>query len=207
MTVLAKSELEDLLKKKDIVVTPLLNQRQVQDSSIDVRLGNEFIVIRKTRLSSLDLRDRETFSQQLHGYQVRTRIEYGREFVLHPGQLVLGATLEYIRLAPNLAAYVIGKSSWGRMGLIIATATAIAPGYCGTPTLEIVNLGEIPLTVCPGLRIAQLVFHKCDGTGKYEGNYAYTTGPGFSRVCEDPELDFWLDAVRYRKTTKPPSNS
>jgi dCTP deaminase len=143
MSVLAKSVLEDLLKKKDIVITPLLDQDQIQDSSIDVRLGNEFIVIRKTRLTSLDLRrDRETFSQQLHGYQVRTRIEYGKEFVLHPGQLVLGATLEYIRLPSNVAAYVIGKSSWGRMGLIIATATAIAPGYCGTPTLEIVLVSQ-----------------------------------------------------------------
>jgi len=204
MSILAKSVLKDLLKNKDIVITPLLDQDQIQDSSIDVRLGNEFIVIRKTRLSSLDLRrDREIFSQQLHGYQVRTRIEYGKEFVLHPGQLVLGATLEYIRLPSNVAAYVIGKSSWGRMGLIIATATAIAPGYCGTPTLEIVNLGEIPLTVCPGLRIAQLVLHRCEGTGEYKGKYGYTTGPGFSRVCQDPELDFWLNAVEYKRTAKP----
>jgi dCTP deaminase len=204
MSVLGKDVLWDSIKKREIVVTPLLDPDQVQDSSIDVRLGNEFIVIRKTRLSSLDLGNRDKFSQQLHRYQARTRIEYGKEFILHPGQLILGATLEYIRLPNNVAAYVIGKSSWGRMGLIIATATAVAPGYCGTPTLEIVNLGEIPLSVHPGLRIAQLVLHKCDGQGGYGGKYRYTTGPGFSRVCEDPELDFWLDPLAYRREDDAP---
>lgn len=191
MSILCKDKLWDLLVKKDLIVTPMLDPEQVQDSSIDVRLGNEFIVIEKTRLSSLNLADRSAFSQQLHKYQTRTRIEYGKEFVLHPGQFVLGATLEYMLLPHNLAAYVIGRSSWGRLGLVIATATAIAPGYCGTPTLEIVNLGELPITVFPGLRIAQLVFHSCEGKGDYKGKYNHTTGPGFSRICEDPELDFW----------------
>ena len=194
MSILAKDKLLMLLNKKVLVVTPLLNPEQVQDSSIDVRLGNEFIVIRKTRLSCLDLKKRDVFGQQLHRYQARTRIEFGKEVILHPGQLVLGATLEYIRLPDNLAAYVIGRSSWGRMGLVIATATAIAPGYCGTPTLEIVNLGEVPIPVYPGLRIAQLVFHKTEGHGTYTGKYAGTTGPGFSRIYEDPELDFWCGA-------------
>ena len=197
MSVLGRDAIHDLLANRTLVVTPLLQPDQIQDASIDVRLGNEFIVIRKTRISSLSFekKNRETFGRQLHKYQTRTRIEYGEGFVLHPGQLVLGSTLEYIRLPADIAAYVIGKSSWGRMGLIIATATAVAPGYCGTPTLEIINLGEIPLMVHPGLRIAQLVLHRCEGARPYEGRYAYTTGPGFSRICEDPELDFWLDPI------------
>jgi dCTP deaminase len=191
MSIILGESLWDLLKNRHLVVTPLLDRTQVQPSSIDVRLGNEFIVIRKTRLSSIDLREGARLARQIHRYQTRTRIEYGKGFVLQPGQLILGATLEYLKLPHNVSAYVIGRSSWGRMGLVIATATAIAPGYHGSPTLEIVNLGEIPISVYPGVRIAQLVFHKGEGEGAYQGGFNYSTGPGFSNAFTDPELEFW----------------
>lgn len=196
MSVILGKELWKLLGSKALVVTPLLNKAQVGASSIDVRLGNEFLMIRKTRLPSIALEDRSRIWAELHRYQSRIRIRYGEAVVLHPGQLVLGATLEYLRMPPNVAAYVIGRSSWGRMGLVIATATAVGPEYCGSPTLEIVNLGEVPLSIYPGVRIAQLVFHDGKGEGAYTGGFNYATGPGFSRICEDSELEFWCDTVK-----------
>ena len=196
MSVLMGDSLWGLLKDKTLVVTPLLNRKQVGASSIDIRLGNEFIMVRKTRLSGIDLADRSRLWAELRKYQARTRIRYGEAVVLHPGQLVLGASLEYLLLPNDVGAYVIGRSSWGRMGLVIATATAVGPGYCGSPTLEIVNLGELPLSVYPGVRIAQLVFHRGEGKGVYIGGFNYATGPGFSRVFEDPELDFWCQSVQ-----------
>ena len=66
-------------------------------------------------------------------------------------------------------AYVIGRSSWGRLGLVIATATMIQPGFHGTITLELTNVGNVPLVLLPGTRIAQLVFHH---VGANEGNHA-----------------------------------
>jgi deoxycytidine triphosphate deaminase len=75
---------------------------------------------------------------------------------LHPGQFVLGETLEWIRLPKNLVAFVIGKSTWGRDGLIIATAIGVHPNFSGILTLEISNVGEIPIYLYPGLAIAQL---------------------------------------------------
>lgn len=80
----------------------------------------------------------------------------GDYFVLHPRQFVLGETLEWIHLPADLAAFVTSRSSWGRDGLIIATATGVHPGYSGILTLELTNLGEIPLRLYPGLSVAQL---------------------------------------------------
>ena len=69
---------------------------------------------------------------------------------------MLGVTIEWFRLPENRAAYVIGRSSWGRHGLIIATATGVHPGFTGCLTLELSNIGEIPITIQPGTAICQL---------------------------------------------------
>lgn len=197
MTVLCREKIWEALRRSDpaerLVVTPLLDPAtQVGPASVDVRLGNEFILVRKTRLSGVGLGSRADFAQQIQNYQTRFRLGYRQELVLHPGQLLLSATLEYISVPADLMCYVIGRSSWGRLGLIIATATAVAPGYRGSPTLEIVNIGEVPLTVYPGVRIAQLVFHKSMGQGAYSGRHASATGPEFTKIHQDTDLDFWL---------------
>ena len=88
--------------------------------------------------------------------------------------------------------YIIGRSSWGRIGLIIATAIFINPGYAGVITLELTNVGDVPLILYPGLRIAQITFHKCDY--KFEGEdiqkskYFGSTGPSFSEIYLDEDL-------------------
>ena len=91
---------------------------------------------------------------------------------------------------------MIGRSSWGRLGLIIATATAVSPCFKGSITLELVNLGEAPLVLYPGVRIAQLVVHTVEGIGTYEGRYTCPTGPEFSRIYLDKEMVFWGDQLR-----------
>ncbi|MCA9052009.1 MAG: dCTP deaminase, partial [Planctomycetaceae bacterium] len=83
-------------------------------------------------------------------------------FILHPRQFVLAVTLEWIRLPSNLAGYVVGRSSWGRHGLIIATATGVHPGFTGCLTLELTNVGEIPITIKPGTTICQVFLHTVD---------------------------------------------
>jgi dCTP deaminase len=87
-------------------------------------------------------------------------VPFEKGFILHPRAFVLGVTLEWIRLPYNRAAYVTGRSSWGRHGLIIATATGIHPGFTGCITLELTNVGEIPITVKPGTHICQLFIHQ-----------------------------------------------
>lgn len=174
-----------------IDVTPLLSHRQIADGAVDVRLGNEFIVIRKTAFPGLDVGQKGVISRQMGQYQERHKIDFGSQFVLHPNDLVLGSTLEYISLPEDVFAYVLSRSSWGRLGLLIATATAVNPGYKGCLTLELINLGEVPIVVYPGLPVAQLIFHPAQG-GKYEGRYTCPTGPGFSAVHQDiVENAFW----------------
>lgn len=86
----------------------------------------------------------------------------GDYLVVHPHQFVLAQTLEYVRLPRFLMAYVVGRSTWGRLGLITATAIGVHPLFSGNLTLEIRNLGETPLRLYPGESIAQLFFHSVD---------------------------------------------
>ncbi|MEW6418169.1 MAG: dCTP deaminase [Nitrospirota bacterium] len=190
--VLSEAELLDFIKSGRLVITPLLDNKQINRASIDVRLGNEFIVMKQTALSGLDVKEYEKLGQEIRQYQDKIRIRFKEPFVLHPQQFVLGSTLEYISLPRNLIAYVIGRSSWGRLGLVIATATFVDPGFKGTITLELVNLGSVPITLYPCVRIAQLVFHKLDKKVEpYSGKYEISTGPQFSKVYADNELS-WL---------------
>ena len=89
-------------------------------------------------------------------------VPFGDDFYLHPNTFVLGITLEWVFLPKNLSAYVIGKSSLGRRGLIIATATGVHPTFTGCLTLELTNVGEIPIAIKPGTKICQLFIHQVE---------------------------------------------
>ncbi|MCU1301370.1 MAG: dCTP deaminase [Candidatus Sulfotelmatobacter sp.] len=141
-----------------LVISPLLNadkQLKPGQASVDVRLGQRFYVPLRTKLSKLD-RLSPDHQKDLQRYKDETFVPLGSHFVIHPGQFVLGETLEWIHLPANLTAYVVGKSTWGRDGLIIATAIGVHPNFSGILTLEISNVGEIPIYLYPGFSIAQL---------------------------------------------------
>ena len=175
-----------------LIITPLLDtELQVKAASVDVRLGHESIVLRRSSVERVDPSDLKNWSANLFKTQERVRIARGHEFVLHPGQLILGGTLEYIALPDDLFASIEGRSSWGRLGLIIATASSIAPGFKGTITLELVNDGEVPLALYPGVRLAQLVLHQTQGRAEYEGKYHCPTGPQFTRLQRDEDIGWW----------------
>jgi len=144
--------------KNRLIITPILDRaRQINPdaASIDVRLGQKFVIPKRTKVSHLDHLD-EDHDRRIDLYKDESFVPVGDHFILHPRQFVLGETLEWIHLPLDLSAYVIGRSSWGRDGLIIATATGIHPAYSGIITLEISNVGEIPIYLYPGITIAQL---------------------------------------------------
>jgi len=177
--------------KKRIVITPLIKKTQIGHGIVDLRLGTEFILTKKTRFSNLNVID-NNLSHNIKKYQERVILNIKDNLVLHPNQFILGSTLEYIKLPDDIMGYIIGRSSWGRLGLIIATATLINPKFAGVITLELTNVGEVPINLFPGLRIAQLTLHKCylrnlsksDEKGKYFGS----TSPNFSRIYEDSDI-------------------
>ena len=238
MAILSAEQIRDRLfnrnKDRRLIITPLLdfeNQIQNKNCSLDIRLGTEFIVTRRTKYATLNVfasftdapseRDPETFGlrfgqgtatieRDIERFQEKSYVNFGQEIVIHPNQLLLGSTLEYFRFPMDLAAYVIGRSSWGRLGLIIATATVVHPGFTGVLTLEIVNVGETPITLCPGIRIGQLVFHEVEQDIQsirfkdvYNAKYVATTGPGFSMIYKDRDIETLKTCGRLLSSKKP----
>jgi dCTP deaminase len=181
--------------ERRLVVTPLLSAGQVRGGSVDVRLGTEFILLRRSARGPID----PLLAEGGQGdFQERVRVPIGQRMILHPNQLVLGATLEFLQVPTDLMAYVIGRSSWGRLGLIVATAIMVQPGFRGSLTLELANLGDTPVYLYPGTRVAQLVFHTLEGdTRGYTeaaAKYVGPVGPEFSKLSDDPD---WVVLSRW----------
>jgi dCTP deaminase len=129
----------------------------VQPASVDLRLGSSFRVFHNHRAAAIDLRDPPT--------NLTEHVPLGPDepFVIHPGEFVLGVTEEWVSLPDDVVARIEGKSSLGRLGLIVhATAGFVDPGFAGTLTLEITNLTRIPIKLWAGLPIAQLSFMQLD---------------------------------------------
>jgi dCTP deaminase len=166
MAVLGGNEISARLKhpvlKERLVVAPLLvpsEQLRDDQASIDIRLGFEFALVSPSVSGSIDEFSDEKLSRLSTDLYRKEYVPLGKSLVIHPHQFILAATLEYIRLPSDLMSYVIGRSTWGRLGLIVATAVGIQPGFAGTLALELRNLGETPLTLYPGQTIGQLFFH------------------------------------------------
>jgi len=183
-----------------LVIVPMLNEaEQIKGYSVDLRLGSEFILPVRSRFPVLDPDKGAPNSRYASGdverYQERVYRPYGQPFVLNPGELVLGCTLEYIQLPANMTGYITGRSSWGRLGLNIATAIAVAPGYSGVLTLELVNHSNAPLMLYPGTRIASLnlsILPKQVGTyvGRSISKYRFPTYVEYSKIRDDKD---WTD--------------
>jgi len=178
---------------KGLVITPLVfPSDQIKNGAIDVRLGNEFIIGKRIMFDTIDPGDKiKNLDVIIKQYQEKIYVELGDKIILHPHQFILGSTLEHVKLPNDLLAYVLGRSSWGRLGLIIATATVVNPGYSGAITLELTNIGEAPITLYPGSRIAQLVFHPVNPSKSEseESKYELSVGPEFSKIYKDKEWD------------------
>lgn len=156
--------------KRRLIISPLLEQSQAKagQASIDVRLGFDFRFVTASSFGFIsEFANEESQQASFHEFYRPEYVPFGGNIVIHPHQFILAQTLEYIRLPPDLMAYVVGRSTWGRMGLIVATAVGIHPGFAGNLTLELRNLGETPLKLFPGQTIAQLFFHNVvDERGK-----------------------------------------
>lgn len=171
------------LGKERLVVRPLM--QRPKGAAFDLRLGNRFIIFHRTSTASFDPLSIKDDPRML---QVYTELAWSEQFILHPHELVLGATLEYLVLPDDLTAQVVTRSSYGRLGLLSATAVQVHPNFHGCLTLELVNLSTLPLALTPGERIAQLVLTKtAEATPPGDEKYSYPTGPEFSRVRDDIE--------------------
>jgi dCTP deaminase len=129
----------------------------VQPASVDLRLGSSFRVFHNHRITAVDLGDPPSELTE------QVTIEDGGTFVIHPGEFCLGRTEEWVELPDDVVARIEGKSSLGRLGLVVhATAGFCDPGWKGTLTLELANFNSVPIILRPGLPIAQLSFMTLD---------------------------------------------
>jgi dCTP deaminase len=160
------NELQDPPRPGDpLIITPMPDLDELRKSgsaALNMRLGCWFLACRQTQIGLLDIYDNAADLPSEASLTKSYYVPFGEAFVLHPRSFVLGVTLEWIRLPGDRAAYVVGRSSWGRYGLIIATATGVHPGFTGCLTLELSNIGEVPIRVKPGTQICQIFLHKVE---------------------------------------------
>ena len=185
--VLSDHTIKTLLAEGKIIVEPL-GEGCIQPASVDVHLDKHILVFRNSRRPFIDVREDLSDLTEME--------EIGdRPFMLHPGEFVLGSTLETIELPDDLVARLEGKSSLGRIGLLIhSTAGYVDPGWKGHLTLELSNVANLPITLYCGMKIGQLSFlqlstpadspYGSPGLGsKYQGQ----TVPTASRAYRDFE--------------------
>ncbi len=155
-SVLSDGTILELIAAGRIEVDPW-DPNMVQPASIDLRLGDSFRVFHNHRVAAIDLRNPpENLTEAVV-------VPEGEPFVIHPGEFCLGRTLEWVRIPDDIVARIEGKSSLGRLGLIVhATAGFCDPGFQGTLTLELNNLTRVPIMLYPNLPIAQLSFMTLD---------------------------------------------
>ena len=186
--VLSDATIARLLAEGRIEIDPY-DSGLLQPSSVDVRVDRLFRVFHNNRYPYIDVKVEQEELTEL------VEVDEGRHFVLHPGEFVLGSTLERVRLPDDLVARLDGKSSLGRLGLLIhSTAGFIDPGWDGHVTLELSNVANLPITIYPGMKIGQLSFMELSepaaapyGSGAIGSKYQGQKGPTPSRYYKNFE--------------------
>ncbi|HKJ56032.1 MAG TPA: dCTP deaminase [Nitriliruptoraceae bacterium] len=147
-----------------------LGEDAVQASSVDVRVDNGFRVFANHRHPYIDVTREQPELTEL------IEVPADEPFILHPGEFVLGSTLESVALPDDLVARLEGKSSLGRLGLLIhSTAGFIDAGFEGHVTLELSNVATLPIAIHPGMKIGQFAFFELDGPAEHPYGSAGTT--------------------------------
>lgn len=164
---------------------------QLGSCSLDLRLGNEFGVFEHNKFPFVDIHD----PLQPQHITKETSVANDEAFVLHPGAFVLAVTVERLELADDIVARLEGRSSLGRLGIVVhATASIIDPGWRGRVVLELANHGAMPVALYPGMRVCSLTFEPVSTPvdmpywKKKQAKYADQQGPTPSRISDDPEV-------------------
>lgn len=186
VVILSDRSIREQLTAGRIIIEPY-DDACVQPSSVDVKLANLFRVFRNHTAGVIDVK------QDMTGLTELVEIPADGVFMLHPGEFVLGSTLERIAVPDDLVARIEGKSSLGRLGLLIhSTAGFIDAGFDGHVTLELANVASLPITLYPGMKIGQVSFmmmttaaDKPYGSGARGSKYHGQRGPTPSRYFEN----------------------
>ena len=193
MAVLSDRDIFERLKKGDLKIDSPRGdiKLDVHASSVDFRLGNVFKLYEHSKLAIIDPIKKDATSKAIRTIE----IPKDEPFIIQPGEFVLGVTEEVVTVPDDLVVRVEGRSSLGRLGIIVhATAGYVDPGFSGTITLEISNINRLPIALYPGMRICQIAIEEMTSpvlepyskksTSKYQGQVL----PEESRLDLDPEF-------------------
>ena len=186
--ILSDVDIRKALSSGDIGIEPF-DESAVQPSSVDLRVDHYFRTFHNHRHSFIDVR------RPMDDLTELVEVAASEAFILHPGEFVLGSTLEYVRLPDDLVARLEGKSSLGRLGLLIhSTAGYVDPGFEGHLTLELSNVANLPITIYPGMKIGQISFFTLSspaenpyGSGSVGSKYQGQRGPTPSKYYKNFE--------------------
>lgn len=181
--ILSDRDLLREIKAGNLVIKPF-NIKHIQPSSIDLLLGFEFRTFKNTHRAYIDVRE------PVFDYMEKIVIKKDEPLIIHPREFILGTSIETIKIPSHLLARLDGKSSIGRLGLIVhATAGFIDPGFEGQITYEMTNLSNIPIAIYGGMKIAQMSVHALMspsetpyGSKKIESKYLGQKGPTPSKM-------------------------
>ncbi|MBI5872222.1 dCTP deaminase [archaeon] len=183
--ILSDRDIKQYLQEGKIKINPLDIENQLAPVSIDLRLGDEFRVFKVGHNSHID-----PSKHSLEDSTELVKVDSDKPFIIHPGDFVLGVTKENVELPDNIAARMEGRSSLGRLGIIVhSTAGKIDPGWKGKLTLEITNIGKLPVALYPEMKFCSLVFEPTSSPVEKPyskvGKYAGMETPVTSKISEE----------------------
>lgn len=189
--ILSDRDIKRSLEARHIIVTPNVDlDTQLGSCSLDFRLGSTFRVFAHNRHPFIDPND----TQLMQDVMEEVTVGDGDAFIMRPGEFVLAATKEHLTLPDDLLARVEGRSSLGRIGIIVhGTASIFDPGWEGIPVLELGNLGMMPVALYPGMRICSFTFEQLSSrvdvpySKKASAKYVGQKGPDASRYAREFE--------------------
>lgn len=153
--ILSDKTIKEYINEEKIKIEPILDEEQIQPSSVDIRLGNTFKTFKKTDKIYIDTKNNTNIEEYMQTYKIKDN----KPFIIHPNEFALATTLEHIELPSDIVARVEGRSSIGRLGVTVhVTAGYIDPAFKGKITLEISNIGTLPVALYPKQRVGQIVF-------------------------------------------------
>ena len=187
--VLSDKDIKKALKDVRIVITPAPDLKvQLGSCSIDLRLGDTFRVFDYSRYPYIDPSKKDYSNEITKVIKLKT----GEKFIMQPGEFVLAVTLEKVKIAPDLMGRLEGRSSLGRLGLVVhSTASIFDPGWDGKPVLELGNLGKMAISLTCGMRICAMTFEELSSPAeipyakKKLAKYKIQDGPSESKIHEE----------------------
>jgi deoxycytidine triphosphate deaminase len=191
MGILTKEAILRRLENNELTIRPILDiDKQIEEGSINLRLGTKFIITKRTEHGVIT--PPHLSASLIRKFQTKLHYRFGQKLLLHPGQLILASTFEFIGLPDNISAYVLSRSRYGRIGLMVATATYVHPNWKGTLTLELFNYGDAPIELECGAAIAQLVIQEANPpipSPERENVLHIPTEPEFVEMKQDKDWD------------------